>query len=434
MKHLKLSFVSSILLFATLYAWSDEQLKIAPVFSGYASFEESELVRGYLNLGYGTIQGSIPQPLWMENAKIGMIARADVGEHLQIITAFEGKLGFALTNDYDVQEGLLTSDLPHWDFTIQQGEGLYSFGDAQKLSLQIEAGYFPYKYNPDVRDLGEYLFRSYCYPASLLNTFDRPYADLLGLRIGNSIALFEGAFHHDLLITSETKYYPLKDFSLSYLADFSLPHILSVGAGVSLYRLLPAFLVDSMNIKLPKNKYIDSAAGDTGYYTFSGTKLMARADFDIKGIIPMDFLGKEDLKIYGELTILGVKNYPGFYTDLKARMPMMFGFNVPTFKLLDLLKLEFEFQDTKVANGIGSVFYSPYCPIPDSIPGVLRSPWKWSVYANKKIGSHLSIIGQIANDHLMPENYSVHNLFQPLNDVTLRANDWWWVLKMRFDY
>jgi hypothetical protein len=189
-----------------------------------------------------------------------------------------------------------------------------------------------------------------------------------------------------------------------------------------------------MNIKLPKNKYIDSAAGDTGYYTFSGTKLMARADFDIKGIIPMDFLGKEDLKIYGELTILGVKNYPGFYTDLKARMPMMFGFNVPTFKLLDLLKLEFEFQDTKVANGIGSVFYSPYCPIPDSIPGVLRSPWKWSVYANKKIGSHLSIIGQIANDHLMPENYSVHNLFQPLNDVTLRANDWWWVLKMRFDY
>jgi hypothetical protein len=443
--HAKMCVVAGGLLFANIQLFADEKPVNPLNLSGYASFEESELVKGYLNLAYGTIQGSIPEPMWMENAKIGVIAKADVGEHLQIITALEGKLGFSLTTDYNPQEGYLLTELPHTEFTIQRGEGLYSFGDPQKPSLQIEAGYFPYKYNPDVRDLGEYLFRSFCYPPSLLNTFDRPYADLLGLRVGNSIALPAGVFHHDLIFTSETKYYPLKDFSLSYLADYSLSRILSVGVGVCLYRLLPVFLADSANTKTPQNAWFDSATGDSGYYTFSGTKLMARASFDIKGLVPMDFFGEEDLKLYGEVAVLGLKNYPRYYDNLSQRIPVMLGFNIPVFGLLnlflpgftrhDLFKVELEYQGTDVPNGIYRTFYPQYYgPIPDSIPGVKRTMLKWSLYANKKIGSHLSLIGQIANDHLMPDNYNIHNQYQPLTDVTLRANDWWWVVKVRFDY
>lgn len=440
-----LCMLTGSILSANTRLFADEKPTPSLHLSGYASFEESELVKGYLNLAYGTIQGSIPAPLWMENAKIGVIAKADVSEHLQIITALEGKLGFSLTTDYNPQEGYLLTELPHTEFTIQRGEGLYSFGDPEKMSMQIEAGYFPFKYNPDVRDLGEYLFRSFCYPASMLNTFDRPYADLLGLRVGNSFALPAGIFHHDLLFTSETKYYPLKDFSLSYLADFSLSRIFSVGIGGSLYRVLPVYLADSFNVKTPQNAWFDSTTGDSGYYTFSGTKLMARTSFDIKGFVPMDFLGEEDLKIYGELAILGLKDYPGFYNDLSKRIPVMLGFNLPIFGLLnlflpgftklDLLKLELEYQSTDVPNGIYRTFYpQAYSPLPDSIPGINRSKLKWSLYANKKIGSHLSIIGQVANDHLMPDNYNIHNQYQPLTDVTLRPNDWWWVLKIRFDY
>ena len=391
----------------------------------------------------------------MENAKIGMCANTDISDHLQIITAFEGKLGFSLTTDYNAQEKYFAFEQPHWDFTIQRGEGLYSFGDPQKLSLQIEAGYFPYKYNPDVRDLGEYLFRSFCYPPALLNTFDRPYADLLGLRIGNSFAFPVGIFHHDFLITSETKYYPLKDFSLSYLADFSLSHILSVGVGGSLYRVFPVFLNDTAYTKTPVNSWSDTTINpsndttiNTGYYTYSGTKLMARLSFDIKGIFPMDFLGEEDLKVYGEMAILGLKNYPGYYDDLSQRIPVMLGFNVPVFGLLnlflpgftkdDFLKVEFEYQGTRIPNGISQTFYLPYCPLPDELlknpSDNPRSMLKWSLYANKRIGTHLSIIGQVANDHLMPDNYTTQNEFQPLTDVTLRANDWWWVVKMLFSY
>jgi hypothetical protein len=482
MKHLKLSLVLSILLFATLCAWSDEQLKIAPVFSGYASFEESEIVKGYLNMQFSNYAGPVLTPLWMENAKMGLCANTDVGEHLQIIAAFEGKLGFSLTTDYNPQTNYSAAQQEHWDFTIQRGEGLYSFGDPQNPFLQIEAGYFPYKYNPDVRNLGEYLFRSFCYPAALLNTFDRPYADLLGLRIGNAIPLSDGSFHHDLLFTSETKHYPLKDFSLSYVTDYSISGIFSVGAGGSLYRLLPVFLNDSGTVKTPVNQYVDTTTGDTGYYTFSGIKLMARVSFDVKGIIPMDFLGKEDLKLYGELAILGLKNYPGFYDNLSERMPVMLGFNWFSNPLLsypvagigallfqkkingasfleagtgimsgvglwllekytgiktgfDILSLELEYQGTRNPNGITKTYYQPYCPLPDDpIAGNPRTMLKWSLYANKKIGSHLSIIGQIANDHLMPDNYTTLPAYQPLTDVTLRANDWWWVVKALFYY
>jgi hypothetical protein len=223
MKSSKLSFVSSILLFAALCAWSDEQLKIAPVFSGYASFEESEMVKGYLNLAYKPSRAPFRRlcgwktPKWASDRQNRRRRTSSNNYRLSKETG--------IFTDHRLQPQTKVIYKPSSLIGILRfnGEkGLYSFGDPQNPFLQIEAGYFPYKYNPDVRNLGEYLFRSFCYPASLLNTFDRPYADLLGLRIGNAIPLSGGSFHHDLLFTSETKYYPLKDFSLSYVADYSI--------------------------------------------------------------------------------------------------------------------------------------------------------------------------------------------------------------------
>lgn len=437
MKRQKICIVSGILFFTALGTCAQEELKIAPVFSGYTSFEASELVKGYVSIANSGNAGPVISPFWMENAKVGIINDAAIGSHLHIITAIEGKLGFCLTTDYSTFNGDIPSQQPKWDFSIQQGKGLYSFGDPETPILEIEAGYFSYKYDPAVRNLGEYLFRSFCYPASVLNTFDRPYADLLGLRIGDSFRLPVGVLHHDFLLTSETKYYPLKDFSVSELADYTLSRIFSVGAGVSLYRLLPVHLYtsDPSHLKSTYNRYIDSTTMDTAYYSFSGTKLMVRLSFDIKGIIPMDFLGSEDLKIYGEAAILGLKNYPGYYANIGERIPMMVGFNFPTFRIFDVLNLELEFQETKKPNGISNTFYSPWCPIPElEIPDNPREKLKWSLYARKKIGGNLSIIGQVANDHLMPENYSSTERHQLLSDVTLRHGDWWWVLKARFDY
>ena len=111
-------------LFTNIQLFADEKPDSPVRLSGYASFEESELVKGHLNMRFSNYAGPVSTPLWMENAKIGMCATTDVCDHLQIITALEGKLGFSLTTDYNPQEGYLQTELPHTEFTIQRGEGL----------------------------------------------------------------------------------------------------------------------------------------------------------------------------------------------------------------------------------------------------------------------------------------------------------------------
>ena len=79
-----------------------------------------------------------------------------------------------------------------------------------------------------------------------------------------------------------------------------------------------------------QNAYVDPSLPDsTGHYTFAGTKLMARASFDFKPFFKSfsdRFLGPNDLKIYSEAAILGVKDYPGYYSKLRDRIPRMIGF------------------------------------------------------------------------------------------------------------
>ncbi len=60
--------------------------------------------------------------------------------------------------------------------------------------------------------------------------------------------------------------------------------------------------------------------------------------------------GKNDLKLYAEGAILGCENYPGWYNNIYDRMPIMFGFNFPTFKLLDVLAIEAEYFPSPYKN------------------------------------------------------------------------------------
>jgi hypothetical protein len=50
---------------------------------------------------------------------------------------------------------------------ISQAQGTYTFGDLQDPVASLQMGYFPYKYNPDAKNLGEYLMRSGTYPGTL---------------------------------------------------------------------------------------------------------------------------------------------------------------------------------------------------------------------------------------------------------------------------
>ena len=98
------------------------------------------------------------------------------------------------------------------------------------------------------------------------------------------------------------------------------------------------------------------------------------------------FLGRNDIEIYGEVAMLGVKDYPGYYNNLNNRIPRMVGFNVPTFKALDVLALEFEFNPWVYVNGyLNPVMYETAIPESD----YANNKWRWTAYAKR------SLLGQL---------------------------------------
>src|SRR5690606_10959624 len=82
---------------------------------------------------------------------------------------------------------------------------------------------------------------------------------------------------------------------------------------------------------------------DYSYFTQSGTILNAMAALDLKKLLPQDLpFGPKDLRVYFEGALLGVKNYPVFYTDWRKRLPLMVGVNLPGFRFLDLIAVQYE--------------------------------------------------------------------------------------------
>lgn len=451
---------SSMVLATTLWAAGDDDRKFETKFSGYTFIEAGEVMKG---IGYQETE--IYDHRWLSDACVGIYASTRIDEHLKVLMGFEGQLAFPY-NSYLEQPNaeLVPTRFPMNSFWVSQGEGIYTFGDLAGTSLQIEAGYFPYKYNTQVRNLGEYLFRTYCYPPIMLNLFDRTFTELMGVRIGNTIG---GIFHHDLILHSETKQYPFYDGTLSYLADAKNPEIsfvktgfITLGGGIQWYRLIPVrgdldykkgtsdknlISRDIRSINYNPQTLQNDTVYNEQWMGFPGTKVMGRATIDFKKVLPSDitdFLGEEDIKLYGEIAVLGWKNYDKFYTDRAQRTPITLGFNLPApkifgFKIIDLLNTEIEY--------LNSIYWnSTYEPIYEMIPlqdtrndttmTYEHEKLKWSVYAKKNIGTRMSISAQVANDHFIPKSSNSREAIQDYHDVTLRHGDWWWNLRVRFDF
>lgn len=435
-------------LLAKIALCGDSTSHVKPVFSGYTSFQAGEVKKGY------GIVGNLDH-YWLETGYAGLMADATINDHFRVLAALEGELNFSFSSNPGTVDMNRPTMFPQTSLNIKHAEGIYSFGDPEKPFLQLEGGLFPYKYNPDVRNLGEYLFRSFAYPQCLINVFDRPYADVAGLRIGNQIGT---CFHEDLLLTSEIHNYPLMDFSLSYIARLNIMKFVELGAGIDFDRLFPV----NGNKTTPSNynnnnnnQYSDeyyTPSGDSGYYTFSGSKVMGRLSFDPKAFLPEGIFSKEDLKIYSEFSILGLKNYsvdinhnsPPYYTNIYDRMPIMVGFNFPVcgpaltgvlgFKLLDLLNGELEYWRNPFPNSFEAT-YDFYVPLPYASPsGVTHDNLKWSLYAKRDCGNNFSVIVQVARDHLIPESFSYVQGNSDRTDVVLRHGDWWWVAKTQFSF
>lgn len=303
---------------------------------------------------------------------------------------------------------------------VGQAQGIYRFGDPESPSATLQMGLFGHKYNPDAKNLGEYLFRSGAYPGYIW-TGGWSYIDAAAyLAQGFRFALptFGGALTHELTLYMERDIVPAHDLSPAYLLTAKPTEFLEFGAGIVWANGLsfksdsvlsprdarnaynpatglpltqeetrkPGYAMNDPRVKPDGDPCLqdrtvactDGAMNDgtfvgvtdngvprssLKYYTFQGFKGMARFSLDFGKMFDSDMLAPNSFKVYGEGALLGFKDYPFYYEKKLERMPLMMGINLPTFGFLDMLSIEAEYLHSPFRNTISSSYFERL-PIP----------------------------------------------------------------------
>lgn len=333
----------------------------------------------------------------------------------------------------------------------------WQWGEPTAMSGSIQAGTFSYKYNPDAKNLGEYLYRSGTYPGVLFSGEGW----LLMNRAGNyshgllaSLSQFGGSLKHNVSLFMETSYYPVGDFSPGY--DFGFVSKWFEFGGGAVFNHFLAMRPSMVSPRDDANTYAifngkTAAGADTTVkgrldqvtrpdtvkdssltrWTFQGVKLMGRAALNLSHLLPEESRGPEDLRLFLEVALLGVKDYPLFYEKKSERIPIMFGITIPTAKLIDVLTIQ------------GELYKSPYNDAykftQQSLPiwetnhtdSTHSDDFKWSVTARKSVNKLLSINMQAASDHFRLTDGRFNPSSIPL---TARWNhDWYYLLRIEFN-
>jgi hypothetical protein len=422
------------------------------------------LFEGQIVKGYGTAQVGPFEHAWIQQASGLLRLDTKFNEHTRMIIEGQADVQFSYTIPQSLwdKEFVENQKVANFSFWLKQAKGTYNFGglDAKTFPLQIDLGEFEYKYNPDVRNLGEYLFRASAYPVYFLNWFDGAFYRMAGLKVTTHPVDW---FNFDALLFSELYQVPLQDFSLAGVATISNPEIhlgnytigkvISVCAGIDFNRLFSVderYTTTTSGARADDNMYSRDSIGvdsngmtmykDSLYYTFRSTKVALTASIDFKGFFRCPIFGSEDLKLYGEMAILGLKDYvpknpirpDTFYANMSQRMPIMVGFNFPAFKILDVLCLELEYYHSPFLPS-SRVAFKEGIPVPDNTTGSIVSiqDTKWSVYLKKRIGAFM-VVAQAARDHYQPLNNNVG--YTERGDVMAEGKDWWWMVKLQYGY
>jgi hypothetical protein len=469
------AFLASCLAVSTaLAASADDGVTVNPMSFGTV-LDAGQVVKGSGN--GGSNDGTFIQrtSVWM-NQSIG------VGSNLDIRAGVGGVFWYTSPNPpAGSGEPGRFLQLPKFGPGITRVDMEYRFGQSADPMFTLQAGYFPYKYNPDAKNLGEYLIRSGAYPGFVStggwNLISGGGVMIQGLRL--NMSLLNGRLKTDFLLPMEQDLPPVNgDFSPTVIASFAAAKGIEVGAGAQCFHCVsvkPSWTSPKIKpstdatIYGPGNgyvyenpAYVDSLPvteivgnnpryliDTTKFYTFQGVKLMARASFDPKAYIAMPMLGAQDLKVFGEVALLGVKNYPFYYEKAVERMPVMFGINLPTqvgdTKILDVLSFQMEYYGSKFPNTTrtldgqrislpvpavydanGDLKDDPnlYDPSGKSVTG---DDWKWSVNATKEFVKGLRLITQVANDHMRLPNEWGTNSLAP---ATTQPKDWYYLVRL----
>jgi hypothetical protein len=394
---------AAALLFAS-WCFGQDSLSVSFKPNGHASMEAGQIVKGFDKNSENNVTKGLITNVWTEKIYAGLGLDVNFLHNTTLSSGFEVK---TFNEDTRTVSSGFTRRFYYY-FYLTQAELARTFVDDSTWKFKAGGGYFPYKYDDDVRNLGEYLFRSTTYPQTLTTEFDYPFARLAGLYAQGAYSSGINKLKLDLLVTTNTEWLAILDINLSVLASYNLAKIFEIGAGVSFCSILSA----DESATTPKSAATQYLQGtDTLNYTYRGTKVMGRASLDPKKIFSSTIFGDQDLRLYGEAAVLGIKNYPAalkapiWYNSILERIPLMVGFNLPAFKILDVFSVEAEWWGNRYPNSLEGVINDgvplPFRPGTQTIDSTKykNDNVKWSIYLTKSFAKNYKITLQVADDH-----------------------------------
>jgi hypothetical protein len=442
----KISMVIGRIVFAAVMAVGasyGENSGITLTPSGFAGLREGQVVKGE----YETVKSaaSAPEPgavldfIWIQGMDIGFNVEAKYSG-----LPITGNLGMEMlvcNDNYPYAQDFGQSRRLFFYPYLSRADLLYIKGDQENPRLIINAGYFPFKYNNESRNLGEYLFRSGTYPQYLITNFDFPMTRLMGVRVGGPLG---GSLNWDVLLTTNVEWTAIGDPNLSALLSWKPISLFELGLGAS-WCSIWSVNWDNTTPMVEGNDYIYDST--RYYYTFAGQKAMGRLTLDLKQLFPgSTIFGTHDLKLYSEAAILGLINYPMSvdsmtqYDTLWQRIPVMVGFNLPTFKLIDILSLEVEWFGNPYTNSLNSIRFENQ-PVPLSSQAGEKDKlyldnhgddWKWSAYGRKTFMNNFNITVQAARDHFHWSRLDYKT--EDAKDALRKNDEWYYTLKFGFTF
>ena len=436
--------------------------------SGKLEFEAAELIKARLSPWGAPSPGmaTTVDHIWFGHT-IGTINLASSPSE-----NFKVRTGFEFRQYMTMQPMTLGTNDPffgntYWNgFYVRECQGIFSLLKNESVAVEMAIGLMPYKYNAEVRDLGEFLFRSGTYPLFLLGEFDRPFARLTGLRLSAESGNDDFGWKFDWLALIERTLRPFNDVSLAAVMTMNFLKMVTIGGGVDFSHGLPmnshvTTLIEDRNKYQVKNAFFNSDSTvdsivHTGYYTFKGTKLTVHATIDplrtLRGNSESfigQLFGENGGTLYAEFAVIGLENYPGNaninprgYGKAAERSPWMAGFTIPAWKLLDVCALEFE----RYPGYLPDSYYRPVIngwPLPtdrnsNSAEGYDSSTyqprWLWSLYMKKQIVKHFSLVCEMGRNHQRWEFNQNEGFFYDFETALVKPDQWGWHLSGVFSF
>ncbi|MBF0431042.1 MAG: hypothetical protein HQK83_07170 [Fibrobacteria bacterium] len=168
--------------------------------------------------------------------------------------------------------------------------------------------------------------------------------------------------------------------------------------------------------------------------TYQSTKLMGKFGFDVKPLLgDPEIFSPQDLQIYGELSVLGIKDHPIFFDDIMDRMPMMLGFNLPTFGLLDYFTIEIERWTNPWINSYAISSWFTF-PIPKNLNGSAEATPELALEQTRDRYENDALLGAASADVQncvdLESSSSWRNLCNAESELNYSEDDFKWAFTM----